>query len=366
MKLECSRKDLFDALVLTAAASSTRSSNPILQTLRLTADGSSLTLLGCDSEMWAERRILASVTEPGSICVEAALLRDLVAKLGDGPITLTLENGNFFIRTSMSEWRMMVLPADDFPPIPAVEARSELRLNMGDYRRAVDGVSFAVADDSSRIILTGVFMQYDGNTLTLVATDTHRLAVLRLEKEGIGSDIKVVVPEKALKAVKNLPIDDASEVTISFDETRIFVDTGDGKVVSQLLIGNYPQWEKVVPAEATRSWTLDRAELIENVGRAMILARGNANRIKFSGHGDQITISARSEDKGEAKEEVATVSKNGDIDIAFNGHYVIQALSALNCDAIIADMTESSRPAVFRPTEAQDGHYCVIMPMALN
>lgn len=366
MKLECSRKDLLDALNLAASASSLRTSMAILQTVRLTATESSLTLLGCDSEMWAERRILARVSEPGAICVQAPLLRDLVAKLSDNEVTLTIEEGHFYLRTNMSEWRMLALPADDFPPMPAVETVSELRLNMGEFRRSVDGVAFAVADDTSRPILTGVLLEYNGSRLTMVATDTHRLAVLKMDKEGIGSEMKAVVPEKALKAIKTLPLDDGAEVTIMFDDTRITVDTGDGRVVSQLLMGTYPQWEKVVPAEATRSWTLDRAELIENVGRAMILAKDNANRIKFSGHGDQITISARSEDKGEAKEEVATLSKNGDIEIAFNGRYVMEALNALNCDAVIADMTESSRPALFRATEEEGGHYCVIMPMALN
>lgn len=366
MNLECSRKDLLDALNLASAASSMRTAMPILQTVRLTAKDSGLALLGCDSEMWAGRRILAKVQAEGTICVTAALFRDLVAKLPEGNVTLCLENGNFFIRTAMSEWRMLALPAEDFPEMPAVEGRSELRLNMGEFRHSIDGVAFAVADDSSRPILTGVLLDYNGAVLTLVATDTHRLAVRKIERTGIGSDIKAVIPEKALKAIKNLPLEDSSEITITFDETRISVDTGDGKVVSQLLMGNYPQWEKVVPAETTRSWTLDRAELMENVSRAMLLAKDNANRIKFSGHGDQITISARSEDKGEAKEEVATVSKNGDIDIAFNGRYIVEALSALNCEAVRAEMTESSRPAVFSPTEPEHAHYCVIMPMALN
>ncbi|MCE9560120.1 MAG: DNA polymerase III subunit beta [Armatimonadetes bacterium] len=366
MKLECSRKDLLDALVLAGSASSVRTAMPILQTLRITAGESSLTLLGCDSEMWAERRVLATVHDPGSICVSSSLMRDLVSKLPEGKVSLEEENGQLFIRTAMSEWRMLALPAEDFPEIPEVPAVSELRLNMGEFRKSVDSVLFAVADDNSRPVLTGVMIKYDSNLMTLVATDTHRLAVLKLRKEGIGSDITAVVPEKALKAIKALPLDDEAEITITFDETRIAVNSGDGRVVSQLLMGQYPSWERVVPAETTRTWTLDRTELIDNVNRAMILAKDNAYRIKFSGHGDQVLISARSEDKGEAKEEVAAVAKNGDIEIAFNGKYVLEALNALNCDAVKAEMTEASRPAIFRPTEDDESHFCVIMPMALG
>lgn len=110
---------------------------------------------------------------------------------------------------------------------------------------------------------------------------------------------------------------------------------------------------------------MDRDELSVNIKRAMILARDSANRIRFSGQGEKIVISARSEDKGEAKEEVAMVSKNGDVDIAFNGRYVIEALNALEGEGVRAEMTESSRPAILRPTDSEDT-FCVVMPMAMG
>lgn len=366
MKLECSRKDLLDALNLAATASSVRTAMPILQSIKLTAVDSGLTLLGCDSEMWAQRSILANVEEPGAICVQASLIRDLVSKLPDGRVTFSLEGGNLMLRTAMSEWRMLALPAEDFPEIPPTEAKATIRLQMSEFRDAVDRVSYAVADDYTRPVLTGVLFNYDGTKLTLVATDTHRLAVLNLDKPGIGSEVNAVVPEKALKAIKQLPIGDDEEIEVAFDETRLSVDVGQGKVVSQLLIGQYPNWRRVVPAETTRAWTLDRAELVDNITRAMILAKDNAYRIRFKGHGDQVLISARSEEKGEAKEEVAVVGKNGDIEIAFNGKYVLDALSAMKCDGIKAEMTEASFPAIFKPLEGEEGQFCVIMPMALG
>jgi len=366
MKLECSRKDLLDALNLAATASSVRTAMPILQTLKLTAADSGLTLLGCDSEMWAQRSILANVEEPGAVCVSASLIRDLVSKLGDGRVTLSLENSNLFLRTANSEWRMLALPAEDFPDIPSTEVANSLKLKMSEFRDAVDAVAYAVADDYTRPVLTGVLFNYDGTKLTLVATDTHRLAVLHLEKPGIGSEINAVVPEKALKAIKQLPIADDEEIEVAFDETRLSVDVGSGKVVSQLLMGQYPNWRRVVPAETTRTWKLDRGELVDNINRAMILAKDNANRIRFKGHGEQVLISARSEDKGEAKEEVAVVAQNGDIEIAFNGKYVLEALSAMKCDGIRTEMTEASFPAIFKPLEGDDSQFCVIMPMALG
>ncbi len=366
MKIECSRKELSDALGLTTAASSVRTALMILQTLKIEAEGSNLTLLGCDGEMWAERRILANVQEPGAICVQAKLLQDIVASLPDGTVALELQDTSLFLRQGSAEWRMMALPAEEFPKLPEVEGTSRITLSMGELRDAVSGVSYAVADDNSRPVLTGVLFRYDGKKLTLVATDTHRLAVLALDRDGIGSDISAIVPEKALRTIRNLPMADTEEVTIRFDETRLGVDAGDCKVVSQLLVGTYPNWERVVPQEHTRTWVVDRTELMDNVKRAMIMARDNANRVRFTGRADQILISARSEDKGEAKEEIQAVCKNGEIDIAFNGKYVQDALAAIRTEGVLAEMTEPSRPALFRPVDGGDQRYCVIMPMALG
>lgn len=367
MKVECPRKELLEAVSLAATAASVRSALPILTTLRIEADPDGLSVLGCDGEMWAQRKIMAATTEPGGACVSAKLLSDIVSNLPDGMISLETEGTSLVLRQGANaEWKLMFLPADEFPVAPDVSGNAELTLTMAEFREAVDGVSYAVADDNSRPQLTGVLFTYNGNELTLVATDTHRLAVLKLVKEGIGSTMRAIVPEKALRAIKSLPVDASDTFTVRFDDTRLAVDAGSSQVISQLLAGAFPDWERVVPAESTRTWILDRAELLDHVKRTMILARDSAGRVKFSGQGEAILLSSRSEDKGEAKELVGVVSKNGEIDIAFNGRYVIDALSAMKADGIKAELTEPSRPAVFRPVDGGEDQFCVIMPMALS
>ncbi len=366
MKVTVSKKDLADALAVAATASSTRATLPVLQSIRLKAEGKSLELLGCDQEMWAESAAPANVKAPGAVCVMRQLLGEIVGSLPDGEVLIELEGTAVFLRQGHSEFKMMAMNAEEFPPIPDVKETSRLSLPFGDFKRAVSGVQYACSDDTSRPVLTGVLFNYDGEVLTLVATDTHRLAVHKIHRGGIGSKLNVTVPEKALKAMRQMPMADDETINVQFDEARLMVDTGKSKVVSQLLNGQYPNWERVVPSEHTRTWTVDRGEFQSNLRRALILAKDNANRVKFTGQGDTIVISSRSEDKGEAKEEVACVSKNGDMKIAFNGQYVMEALAAMDCDGIKAEMTEPSRPAVLRPTEGGDDHFCVVMPMAVD
>ncbi len=366
MKATAPRKELAEALAIAASAASARSPQAILQSIRIEATDSTVWLTGCDGEMWASASVAARVETPGAVCVQQRLLSDIVGALHEAPVELSLEGTSVVLRHGQSEWKLLAMPGEEFPPIPDVQDQAQLTMEMGTLKEAVDAVGFAVSDDASRAYLTGVLFHYDGQVLTMVATDTHRLAVNRIHREGIGSPLNAIVPEKAIRTIKSLPVAEADPISVRFDDTRLLVDVGNAKVVSQLLSGQYPNWERVVPQEFTRTWTIDRVELYENVKRAMILARDNANRIRFSGTGDKVVISARSDDRGEAKEEVGMISKNGDLDIAFNGRYIMDVLNSMPGDGIVAEMTEPSRPAVIRPTENGEDRFCVVMPMALG
>lgn len=366
MRFDCPRKEFFEAVSAAAAAASNRTSVTVLQNLKIEAFENSIRVLGCDGEMWVERNVASMVYEPGAICVPARFLNDLVSSLPDGDITLSTLDGNaVLLQQGFSEYRMVSLDPSDFPEPPAYGGEGELNLKMSELKSAIDSVIFAVSADQHRQVLTGVLFAYNGQTLTMVATDTHRLAVRKVDRSGIGTSVNAVVPEKALKSIKALPIAEDQTVSLLFGGGRIGVDSGGSKVVSQLLAGTYPNWERVVPNESTRYWSVEADQLEEKVRRSMLLARDNANRVRFKGHGDQILISARSEEKGEAKEEVQMVATNGEVEIAFNGRYVQDALGPIDGPGVRIEMTESSRPAIFRPAEDDSGYYCVIMPMAL-
>jgi DNA polymerase-3 subunit beta len=367
MKLDCPRKEFFEAVSAAASAASVRTSVTILQNLKIVASDHGIQVSGCDGEMWVERNVPCFVSEPGSICVQARLLNDLVSSMPDGDIHLqTLEGNAVLLTQGASEYRMVSLDAEDFPEVPEFIPENQLKLRMGVLRNAVESVLYAVSTDHHRVVLTGVLFTYNGTTLTLVATDTARMAVRKMELPGIGNSVNAVVPEKALKSIKTLPISDDVDVELIFGGGRIAVESGGAKVVSQLLAGTYPNWERVVPNETTRTWSVEADQLLEKVKRTMILARDSANRVRFQGQEDLIRLSAHSEEKGEAKEEVAMVSQNGNVEIAFNGRYVQDVLGAIDGPGVRIEMTESSRPAVFRPGDDESGYFCVIMPMALQ
>lgn len=365
MKIDCPRRELFEAISTANAAASGRSPMAILQNVKIDAKEGALRILGCDGEMWVERNVACMVEDGGSICVQSKLLNDLVSTLPDGDVSLhTSSAQGMLLKQGASEYRMLTLDPTDFPEPPAFGGDGELTLTMGEFKNAIDSIIFAVSTDNHRPILTGVLFSYDGETLTLVATDTHRLAVRRIAKTGIGSSMTAVVPERALKAIKALPVADDQTITIQFGGGRLGVEANGAKVVSQLLAGTYPNWERVVPSESTRSWTVESDQLVEKVKRIMILASESANRVRLAGNGDTVLLSARNDEKGEAKEELTMIPNNGDVEIAFNGKFILDAIGPISGPGIKIEMTENSRPAIFRPTE-DDTYFCVIMPMAL-
>lgn len=366
LKLDCPRREFSDAVSMAQIATSARSPQMILQNLKIEAKEGGIRVVGCDGEMWIERDVACMVHENGTTCLQARLLAELIGSLPDGDLQLELtDQSGVKLTQGASEYVMRSLDAANFPEPPDYGGEGELAIPMGLLRDAIDSVLYAVSSDLHRPILTGVQFTYDGETLILVATDTHRLAVRKIEQAGLGTNLSAVVPERALRAIKNLPVSDDTTITIRFGVGRLGVDAGGAKIVAQLITGAYPNWERVVPAEWTRLWTAEVDQLSERLNRTMILAKDSANRVKFTGDGDQIILSARSEDKGEAREEVPVVPNNGDVEIAFNGRYVLDALKAMKDDGVRIELTESTRSAVFRPADDTSGYFCVIMPMAL-
>jgi DNA polymerase-3 subunit beta len=333
--------------------------------MKLEASGTNLKVLGCDGEIWVEREIACTVNTPGSVLVNAKLIQELVDSLPDGSVHLDWNGRQLTVDETGSRYELIGQEAGDFPAVPEVAGQSSISLPMGKFKSLVDSVLFAVATDIHRQILTGVQFTYKDDELRLVATDTHRLAVQKMNQDGIGSEMSLVLPEKAIRAIKNVPVVESEKIELQFSNLQMFLNLSGVRIVSQILDGQYPNWERVVPAETTRTWDIPKDELESKLRRCMIIARDVSNRVRFSCKGDMIHLSARG-DQGEAKESLPCIATNGDVDVAFNARYVLDALAPIESDTVQVKLSESSRPAIFRSAAEDEQYFCVIMPMALT
>lgn len=365
MKVRCPRNQLHDALSLVAHAASGRTSLPILSHLYIEAQEDSVKLIGSDLEQWVEFSVPAMVEEPGKITVPAKLITELIGSLQSEEVDMEQgEKGTLWVRARGAEYRFVGLPPEEYPSVPELENPSEFQLPASLFMEMVDSVEFAVSQEEARATLTGLKMEYESGTLKLVATDTHRLAVSEAKVElGSGSaDVSAIVPLKAIQLVQRLPSQES--FTLNLSDHRAAFAGANARITTQLIEGQYPNYQRVIPAQYTRLWKVMTAELKMALKRASLVARENGNKVVLRTEGEKLHITARGEGVGEASESVELVREGDDLEIAFNVRYLLDMLDVIKEEGISVELTESLRPALFKPVEKQD-YLCVIMPMAL-
>jgi DNA polymerase-3 subunit beta len=368
MTIECPRRELHDAVQLAGAAATGRNTTlQIFQSLLFEAHPGKVRLVGCDGEMWVERRIPAQVSEEGSLAVGARLFSEILGSLPDGDVHVEQPNGTSLRLTlAASEYRVVGMTSEDFPPMPEVGEDATIKIKAADFSRMVESVDFAVAKEShGRPYLTGVLFSYDGDSLRVVATDTHRLAVRAEPMPGLGQTVNAIVPDRTIQVIKRLPVAPDGELTLTFGSGRLMVEADGAKIISQLLSGEFPPYERVIPSSHTRRWLLDREQFAACLRRTGVLARESAMRITLKGESGHVTLSARSEGVGEGKEDMEIVQEGDGVEIAFNGKFLLESLGPVTTEGVAIEMTENDRPALIRPAEEGSGYLCVIMPMAI-
>lgn len=367
MKVRAPWKQLDQTLDLVSHAVSGRTALPILQHLYVEALEDSLRLVGSDLELWVECTLPAMVGEPGKATVPARLFTELIGSLQAEEITLeTGERGTLWVKANGSEYHLLGLPPEEYPDVPVLEEQGKLTLPTHLFMEMVESVAFAVSRDEARAILTGIKMEYEGTTLRLVATDTHRLALREVSVElggGVESGkVEAIVPLKAIQLIQRFPAEET--YTLRLGEHRAAFESASARLVTQLIEGQYPNYPRVIPREYTRRWVLMVEEFKRAVRRAHLVARENSNKVVLRTSGEKLLITARGEGVGEALEEVEVAREGDELEIAFNARYILDVLEVLEEEGIAIELTEALRPAVFKPVERQD-YLCVIMPMAL-
>ncbi len=368
------RKELFEGIQTVGKAVATRSSLPILTHVRIAAKDGKVSMMATDLEMWMEHTLPGvGITEDGAATAPARNFTELLAAMPDADVSVTVEDetNTLHLRCLKANYKLLGLSADEFPLLPQVKEDSRFVVDREILKDAVKQTIFATSTDETRAILTGVLVVFQGDSLKLVATDTHRLAVRDCPvKEGSGS-ASAIVPSRAMNELLRIVGNEEGEivVTLSGNQIQFQVDDASGSkttLISRLIDGQFPNYERVIPAQATKTLTVERAPLAAAVKRASIVARDSASRVvlRTTEDGDKLTITAESGSVGNAYEEVE-VARTGDdtpVEIAFNAKYLADVLNVLDTEGLHIELTEPLRPGVIRPTDTAD-YLCVLMPM---
>ncbi len=375
MKVIVKREDLAQGLRAVARAISSRTTLPVLSNVLVATDENRLRLSATDLELAITAWVPAQVEEEGATTVPARTFSDLVGILSADVLRLSYDDDRrtLHVHGGSSETDIRCIEADEFPPLPAPELDEGVVVSVGDFREMVQQVGFAASSDDARPVLTGVFLQVEGGTLTAAASDGYRLSVRKLSvQNGGGADLSLIVPARALNEVARAARDDEEAVVMVAPPGRgqvVFRVGSDVEVVSQLIEGEYPPYEQIIPQRYTTRTVVSTAAFVKACKQAEIFAREGtqSTRLTITPGGEvpgELRISATSESTGSSESTLTATVEGEPITIAFNVRFLREALEAIRTPEVALETTAPASPGVLKPVGASDFIH-IIMPMHL-
>ncbi|MBN2847086.1 MAG: DNA polymerase III subunit beta [Coriobacteriia bacterium] len=366
MKVSVARGSLLDALSTVSRGLSSRTTLPILSGIHLSVNDETLVLQATDLEVSVKTTTRAKVDEKGQSVVPGRLLTDIVRSLPESAVTIdTSVVGIATVTCGQSSFQMKTLSADDYPKFPEVLAAESVVLPTEVFSHVVHQVSKSVSRDETRPILTGVLVVIDNEKLKMVATDSYRLCVKEVDVEGVAGDMELVVPGKALEDVAKL-VGSSETVALGVAENQVIFTFGDTTFISRRIEGSFPNYRQLLPKEYTTRVVIDRLELLEAVKRVSLMAQHNAPlRLAVSVADQTLTVSATTQDVGEAREDVQINPEGEDVEIAFNHTYLLDGVSVSEGDTVALEVTSPLKPGVLKPAGG-DGFVYLLMPVRLG
>ena len=381
LKAICPRKELFEAVQTVGHAVSGRNPLPILSHILLLAEDNGLRLIATDLELGISCRLPAHIEAEGGLTAPARTLTEVLANLPDkSDVAISVDKSHTVrVHCEKSDYKILGLPAEEYPKLPEVPGNVTFTIPQAKLKEMIRQTIFAVGTDEARAILTGILMVFEGDTLKFVATDTHRLAVKTTKvKDGQGSQ-NAIVPARAMNELTRLLTDGDGDVRVNLSANQVqFALPGEAgvQIVSRLIEGQFPNYQRVIPASFQKKLTIPSQPLLRAVRRAAIVARENAHRVILRTDDEKLLLTAESQIVGNAYEEVEIAREGDDVEIAFNAKYLLDVLSVLDEDGLHLELSEALKPGVLRPIPSapkegegnepvEPDYLCVLMPMQI-
>jgi len=370
MNFTCSRKDLVEAFNTVSKAVSAKPQMPILSGIYMSAEGSTLELQANNFEMGIITRIPVNTEVPGQIVVTGKYLQEVVRKLSGDTVNISHDEVQHVanIKSDTANFKLLSMSSEDFPKVKSPEIFTSFSLKTITLKNLIRRTAYACATEESRPIYTGACLNINGNVVSMVATNTHRLAV---EKETIDDNLEnlsFIIPSKTLwELFKMLDSSDPSNsVKIECSRKNICFTFDNIYLTSRLIDGQFPDYDKVVPKTTEITATVKTSEMMEAVDRVALISKETEyNSIRFVFSQDGINISSYSPDVGRAEEQISAKVEGPDIDISFNVKYIVDVLKVIDTEEFVVKLTKPLSPIDVREKD-NDNFIYIVTPVRVN
>jgi len=350
-----------------------RAQLPILNNFLIKTEQGRLKLSATNLETGINLWLGAKIEKEGEICVPAKNLTEYISLIPPQKINLEIEKNFLKITSESYQANFISLAASEFPLIPTLKKKPEISLNNKDLALAISQVAFAAAQDEGRPALTGILFKIKKDKLILAATDGFRLSVKEIGGLKNGEEHKLqkelIIPARALIEVGKIMAEAREEnnlgLTITPESNQIIFSTPEVEIISRLIEGKFPDFEKIIPEKSKTQVMIETEGLLQAVRAASIFAREAANIIKFEIKGSKFEVSSNNPQLGENKVTLEAKTEGEGGKIAFNSRYLLDFLNSVKSDLVSFEMTTSLNPGIFKP--ANDKSYLhVIMPIRIQ
>lgn len=369
MHITFPKANLQKAINVLQKVSQNKTSSNLPGAIYMTTKNGQVELQGNDFELGIRLTIDGDIKEPGTLVVGSRYFQELIRKLPGDTIELYKpEDGNSLTITSgSSEFNLVTLHPDDFSLVEQIHDQDHVNIDSFAMKELIDLTNYAAATDEDRPVFTGALLEIKENEVTMVATDTHRMAVKKITiDEPATTPMRAIIPTKTLAEVSRLlPPDNPAMINIIWNRTQIVFNFESIYIISRLIEGTYPEYEKVIPSQFDSSAVIDRREFAGAVDRVSLLAKDiSYNVIRYDWAESNVTLSTQNTEIGMAKEDVAVEFKGTPFTISFNGRYISDILRHSTGDNIHLFLKQNG-PVVIRQDNNPNYTY-VVTPVRTN
>ena len=349
-----------------------RSTMRILECVLLEAERGELRLTATDLDVGARLRCDAEVKEAGAICLPARKIHEIVRLLPVESVEIRVREGNRVeLRCGASVFRIAGLPRDEFPSLPQVGEAASVKLPRQAFKEMIERVGFSITNDDSRYALNGCLLTVGKGTLRMVASDGHRLAFVARELEGAegpAKPIEVIVPKKTMGELARLCAEEKAEnIEVTQKDNQIMFRCGSRELISRLLEGQFPNYERVIPKENTNVFEVEAARLGDAVRRVSLLASEHTRTVRLALTPGKVEVSASSPEQGDAREVLEIPYSGGGVHIGFNARYILDFIAAAGTEQVSVALRDKDTQGLLRPVgRAGEDYRYVVMPMRLE
>lgn len=367
MQLVCDGLDLSEAVIKVSRAISNKTTNPILEGIKLVADNDCLVVSATDSDLAIEKKIKAEVKVEGETVVPGKFFVEFIKKLTKERIELILNDKNQLrIKYTDSEGSIQCFNSSEYPSFNKIDSNDFFAISQNDFKDLINKTIFSVAVDDSRPILKGCLLEIENKSINSVALDGYRLALCKKELKHSTVKTNVIIPARSLNEVSRILGDGEEIINVYIQKNNIMIDLKDTKIISKTLEGEFLNYKQIIPTSFETSIIINKQQFEDALDRASLLSKiGQNNLVKFDIKENNMLITSNS-DIGTISENVNLSFRGKDLKIAFNARYFTESCRNLSDEFIKLNFNQPTNPCVITPVENEEYKYLILPVRMIN